>query len=81
MQDVNSELEVLGICEIASKRFQNPKFARRGLFRPGGGDPPGGRTHPPNFLKPGRARRPNFIAFLGSLGPPDRFAPTPIKYV
>ena len=67
-----------GICQIAFRRFEIVKIFP---LRPWGGHPPFGRPHPPDFLKTGRARGQNFIAFLDSLGLYDHFEPNIVKYV
>ena len=66
------------IREIASRRFEKAKISPCDR---GGGHPPFGRPHPPDFLKTGRARGQNFIAFLDSLGLYDHFEPNIVKYV
>ena len=63
----------------AKSRFgvsKNPKFSP---CERGGDTPLSFDRTPPSFLKTGRARRQNFIAFLGSLGLDDRFEPNLAK--
>ena len=68
-------------CEIYAKlRVDVLKKAKFPLATVGG-TPPLRSTSPPDFLKTGRARGQNFIAFLDSLGLYDHFEPNIVKYV
>ena len=66
------------IRQIASRRFEKGKISPCDR---GGDTPPSVDLTPPDFLKTGRARGQNFIAFLDSLGLYDHFEPNIAKYV
>ena len=64
-------MRVVGICQIAFRRGEK---AKKSGAKDGGSDPPSFRNHPPTDLFfTARAPKPNFIAFLDSLGPYDHF--------